>query len=394
MLYLFQSLFLLFNNNNSYYIIEYNSILLVLLTLFIFSLVKLLNNSIYLLFHKWCLIILFLVKNIFIFYVFYELSVIPLIFYLLKYNYKYYRITSIQKLLIYTIIGSFTFIISLILIYYNIGTFDYTLYQIYNTNEIIDWFLLISFLIKVPVYPLHNWLPLLHSEANTIGSVILASILLKIGIYGILTYINISNLTIINLLLSFSLLSIIYSIYYIFKSYDLKKIIANTSIIHMNYTMFAIMSNNNYTLMSSYYSIISHGLISSMLFLIIGIIYNQTKSRNYLHISGLSNIAPYLSIIFFISFISNNGIPLTSAFITELLTFLSLFQYNPILLIIIISTIFFNTLYTFNIINKVIFQPVYIKIKDININDIFTLTPLIIFNFIFSLFPYWITIIW
>jgi NADH-quinone oxidoreductase subunit M len=231
-----------------------------------------------------------------------------------------------------------------------------------------------------------------HTEAPASGSVILAAILLKLGVFGFIRY-SIGLLGEINIYLSpiiitLSLISIIYCSYIIFRLLDIKKIIAYSSIIHMNYLMIGIYIFDLHSIIGSYYTVISHGFVSSGLFILIGIIYRRYHTRNILYIKGLSNILPIFSVIYFIFIISNMSIPLTSSFPGELLILLGTYKGSIIISIIMLLLLLLSTGYNILLLNKVIYGSISIYIKkyiDLTLNEVLTLIPLIIFNFLLGI---------
>lgn len=348
------------------------------------------------------LIYIFLVMDIALFYTMFELILIPMLIIIIGYGSRFKKLEAGYRFILFTIIGSLLFLLSIILIYTKYGTTSNEMIELYTTIEaykssslnvysiflIICWFcFLTSFAVKIPIYPLHSWLPEAHTEAPTTGSVLLAAILLKLGIYGFLRY-SFNLLTDINIylspiILSLSILAIINCSFITLRLIDIKKIIAYSSIIHMNLVMVGLYAYEFFSFIGSYYTIISHAFISSGLFILIGIIYRRYFTRNILYISGLSSLMPLYSIFFFLFIISNISIPLTSGFPGELLIFIGILNNALFYSIIILFTILLTTAYNFNLMNKFIFGFIstsLLKFRDLSFLEFWTLFPLLFWN--------------
>lgn len=416
---MFISLFLLlfFNSNNnefqfrqSFYIngyfIEYAidgiSLPLILITTLIIPIIMIIRekyNNEDLKFQKLVLaveiilIYIFIVMDITLFYTMFELILIPMFIIIISYGSRFKKFEAGYRFILFTIIGSLLFLFSILLLFIKYGSSSYELIEIYTKTEsfnilIIYWIcFLTSFAVKIPIYPFHSWLPEAHTEAPTTGSVLLAAILLKLGFYGFLRY-SFNLLSSVNtylspIILSFSILAIINCSLITLRLIDIKKIIAYSSIIHMNLVMVGLYANELFSIIGSYYTIISHAFISSALFILIGIIYRRYFTRNILYIRGLSSLMPLYSIFFFIFIISNVSIPLTSGFPGELLIFIGILNNALFYSIIILLTIIFTTGYNFNLINKFIFGNIsfaILKYRDISYLEFWTLLPFLFWN--------------
>ena len=345
------------------------------------------------------IIILFIVLDIFYFYTLFECILIPMFIIILKFGSRYKKIEASYRFFIYTLIGSLLFLIGIIIINIKYGTTNNEILELHLNNEIFSsqfilWFLLfISFAIKIPIYPFHLWLPEAHTEAPTTGSILLAAILLKLGIFGLIRF-NINFFNYINIYLSpiifiLSIISIIYSCYISLRLLDLKKIIAYSSIIHMNYVIISLYTYNINSIIGSYYTIITHAFISSALFYLIGVIYRRYFTKNILYLRGLSNIMPIFSIILFYFILSNISFPLTSAFPGELLILFGILKDNIWIGFILLLLLFITTSYNFIILNKLLFGNLSIYLKsflDLSLNEFYTLFPFILFNLFLGLF--------
>lgn len=288
------------------------------------------------------LILVFVVNDIIYFYTMFELLLIPMFLIIIRYGSRFKKYEAAYKFMIYTILGSLFFLLGILILYILTNSTNNSLLEfklgIINSLDlkiILFIFFFFSFAIKIPMFPFHIWLPMAHTEAPASGSVILAAILLKLGIFGFLKYsINILGYEINSfmspLVITIALISIIYSSFVIFKLIDIKKIIAYSSIVHMNYMMIGIYIFDIKGLIGSYYSVISHGIISSGLFILIGVLYRRYHSRIILYYKGLATFTPIFSAVWLIFIISNISFPLTSAFPGELLIIYGVYSRNNI----------------------------------------------------------------
>ncbi len=323
----------------------------------------------------------FCAMDLILFYIFYELMLIPIYLLIILWGNKN-RSYSATKFAIYTIGGSLMLLMGIIILYY-CKSFNNEIislaFNLYNNDNIINTINLkiitftlffISLGIKSAIFPFHNWLPNAHVSACTPVSIILSSITLKTGVYGMirLFYYFLYDQILYYKYITFtiSLITFIYGIINIMIKNDLKAIIAYSSISHMGFILLGVLSGSIVGLTGSIISIISHSILSAMLFIICDIVYFQTNSRNINHFKGLILIMPCYTYITILTFFAGIGMPGFSLFIGKLLTMIGLCQYNSFntllyILLIIIVGFFLNAVCFFLILKKMFFGNIYLK---------------------------------
>jgi len=355
------------------------------------------------------LILVFIVLDLIAFYLVFEFILIPfyIVVVLNKIKHFFRNDISINRkmhafflLFFYTISGSLIMLFGIIIIYLNTGTTMIPLIWYINFNywleHLLCIFFLISFSVKIPILPLHVWLPEAHVESPTEGSVILAAILLKIGAYGILRILIpfFYNATIFFSIFIWILciFSIIYTSMSASIQIDIKRIIAYASIGHMNLCILGLFSMEVHSISGSIILMIAHGLASAGLFFSIGILYNRFHTKNFKYFNGVVQLMPLFSVFFFLFIVSNFSLPGTLSFIGEFLIFNSFFIKNIFFIhLCVFFSILLSSFYSIILYNKILFANpnsiLLYEVKDINILEFCLLLPLVFFIVFLGFFP-------
>lgn len=407
----FVSSFLWFSsfNINVFVGIDSISLLFIILTTLIFPLC-ILNSwksvSIYLkeymilfLVMESLLLIVFSVLDLLLFYVFFESILIPMYLLIGVWGSRTRKIRASYMFFFYTLGGSVLLLLSIMAIYAEVGTTDYQvllLHEFSPFRQKVLWLaFFISFASKVPMVPFHIWLPEAHVEAPTTGSVVLAGILLKLGTYGFIRFsiplFPYATLYFTPFLYTLATIGVVYTSLTAIRQTDLKRVIAYASVAHMNMILLGLFSLNIQGVEGSIFQMISHGIVSSALFLCVGVIYDRHHTRLIKYYSGLAHIMPLFIPIFLMFMFANAALPGTCNFIGEFLILTGIFQDNLFITILSATSVVLSAVYSLWLFNRIAYGNLkvqYIKqFYDINYREFMVLVPLIFLTIFLGVFP-------
>lgn len=346
------------------------------------------------------LITVFCVLDLLLFYIFFESVLIPMFVIIGVWGSRERKIHAAYQFFLYTLFGSVLMLLGIILIYFEVGTTDYQTLLNHTFSEerqILLWLAFFaSFAIKVPMIPVHIWLPEAHVEAPTAGSVILAGMLLKLGTYGFIRFslplFPYACVYFTPFIYALSVVAVIYTSLTTLRQVDMKKIIAYSSVAHMNMVTIGMFTFNLQGLEGSILLMLSHGLVSSALFLCIGVLYDRYHTRLIPYYGGVVQLLPLFSIVFLFFTLANMSMPGTSSFVGELLILVGIFQDNVVIAFLASTAIILGAAYSIWLYNRVVFGPVRVSLFnsvaiDLTRREFYIFVPFIAGTLLMGIYP-------
>jgi NADH-quinone oxidoreductase subunit M len=347
----------------------------------------------------------FVSLDLFLFYVFWEVMLIPMYLLIGVWGNPARRVYAAIKFFLFTMFGSLLMLVAILVLYFHYGkttgTYTFDLLKMYGASIPFNmqfWMFLafgLAFAIKVPMFPFHTWLPDAHTEAPTVGSVILAAVLLKMGTYGFLRF----NMPMfpeaahyfVPLFSILAVIGIVYGALVSMMQKDLKRLIAFSSVSHLGFVMLGLFTFTMPGVQGGIIQMINHGLSTGALFLIVGVIYERRHTRMIAEFGGLCTPMPIYAIIFMIVTLSSIGLPGLNGFVGEFLILLGAFQTNKVYATIAATGVIFAACYMLWMFQRVIFGQVTNEknkdLKDLSWREIAIFAPLILFIVWIGVYP-------
>ncbi|WP_227485299.1 NADH-quinone oxidoreductase subunit M [Acidithiobacillus sp. HP-2] len=334
-----------------------------------------------------------------LFYVFWEAMLIPMFLIIGVWGGRR-RVYATIKFFLYTFLGSVLMLVALLYLYFHSGnSFDLLVYQhtpLGMTAQILIFIaFFVAFAVKIPMWPVHTWLPDAHVEAPTAGSVVLAAIMLKMGAYGFLRL----SLPIVPdashklawLMILLSLIAIIYVALVAIVQEDMKKLVAYSSIAHMGFVTLGFFVFDSVAIEGSIIQMLSHGFISAAMFLCIGVLYDRMHTRNIKAYGGVANVMPIFAALMMLFAMGNVGLPGTSGFVGEFMVVLGTYQVNPWYAILAATGLITGASYTLWLFKRAIFggivHPEVAALKDLDAREMLVLGTLAAFTLLLGVWP-------
>jgi NADH-quinone oxidoreductase subunit M len=346
----------------------------------------------------------FAALDLILFYVFWELMLIPM-YLLIGIWGSQNRLYATVKFFVYTFAASVLMLLAILFVYFNDGgTFDYV--QARSALQVTTgqgrWLFLafaLAFAVKVPMFPLHTWLPDAHTEAPTAGSVILAGVMLKMGTFGFFRYamplFPEAALQFRPHIATLATIGIVYGALMCFVQTDMKRLVAYSSVSHLGFVMLGLMALSAEGLTGSVYQMLNHGVSTGGLFLLVGMLYERRHTRLVAEYGGIAKQVPWLATAFVVVTLSSIGLPGTNGFVGEFLilsgTFLSRLPYGQVLSVVAATGVILGAVYMLVLVEKVFYGPIRNEenrhLPDLSLREVFVMAPVIVFIVVMGLMP-------
>jgi proton-translocating NADH-quinone oxidoreductase chain M len=336
-----------------------------------------------------CLLASFTCLDLLGFYVFYECSLLPMFLLIGLGGSRPRKVRAAYLLVIYTLVGSLAMLPCVLLMYSQAGSTSFLLLATEAwapaRQYVLWWGLFLAFAVKVPMVPLHLWLPEAHVEASTAGSVLLAGVLLKLGSYGLLRF----SLTLLPeacayygpLVLCLCMIGLVYASLTTLRQVDLKKLVAYSSIAHMSMVIIALFTLNDIGAIGASFLMLAHGVASPALFLLVGAMYDRAHTKALKYLGGAATAMPVYSLFLFLFSLCNMALPLSPNFVGEFLCLCSVFSHNLAALVAALVAVVLSAAYTMWAYARVVHgmpKPQYFHaLADLNRREVWTLLPLL-----------------
>jgi len=352
----------------------------------------------------------FMALDLVLFYLFFEAGLIPMFLIIGIWGGKN-RIYASFKFFLYTLLGSVLMLIAMIAMYADAGTADIPtlmthqfvsedfsvlgIHVVGGMQTLLFLAFFASFAVKMPMWPVHTWLPDAHVQAPTAGSVVLAAILLKMGGYGFLRFslpmFPVGSAVMADLVFWMSAIAIVYTSLVALVQEDMKKLIAYSSVAHMGYVTMGIFAANQQGIDGAIFQMLSHGFISGALFLCVGVIYDRMHTREIDAYGGLVNRMPAYALIFLFFTMANVGLPGTSGFVGEFLTLMGIFQVNTWVALFATSGVILSAAYALWLYRRVVMGDLIKEslksITDMGARERIVFAPLVVMTLLLGVYP-------